>query len=262
LRPFLTGVFLEPDLATSRRFLELVLRSFVRGVPSVPARGMQAIPEQLRDALPAGTVRLNSPASQVTPTSVNAGGTRLTARAVIVATDPTTAGSILRGVTVPEGNSVTTWYHLAPVDPKSLTGGDAVLVVDGDRRGPVVNSVVISHAAPAYADGGRVLVSTSTLGARDCADDEASVRTHLEALYGTRTSDWTRVGAYAIPYALPAMLPPLDIRKPVDLGDGLFVAGDHRDTASIQGAMVSGRRAADAVLAHLGVTRHGARLGA
>lgn len=262
LRPFLTGVFLEPDLATSRRFLELVLRSFVRGVPSVPARGMQAIPEQLRDALPAGTVRLNSPASQVTPTSVNAGGTRLTARAVIVATDPTTAGSILRGVTVPEGNSVTTWYHLAPVDPKSLTGGDAVLVVDGDRRGPVVNSVVISHAAPAYADGGRVLVSTSTLGARDCADDEASVRTHLEALYGVRTGDWTRVGAYAIPYALPAMLPPLDIRKPVDLGDGLFVAGDHRDTASIQGAMVSGRRAADAVLAHLGVTRHGARLGA
>jgi hypothetical protein len=32
------------------------------------------------------------------------------------------------------------------------------------------------------------------------------------------------------------------------------VAGDHRDTASIQGAMVSGRRSADAVLAHLGVT--------
>ena len=88
------------------------------------------------------------------------------------------------------------------------------------------------------------------------------MRTQLESLYGTRTSDWTRVGAYAIPYALPAMLPPLDVRKPVDLGDGLFVAGDHRDTASIQGAMVSGRRAADAVLAHLGVKQRGARLGA
>ena len=125
-----------------------------------------------------------------------------------------------------------------------------------------MNSVVISHAAPGYADGGRVLVSTSTLGTRDSTDDEASVRTQLESLYGTRTSDWTRVGAYAIPYALPAMLPPLDVRKPVDLGDGLFVAGDHRDTASIQGAMVSGRRAADAVLAHLGVKQRGARLGA
>jgi hypothetical protein len=33
--------------------------------------------------------------------------------------------------------------------------------------------------------------------------------------------------------------------------NGLFVAGDHRDTASIQGALVSGRRAATAVLAEL-----------
>jgi len=29
--------------------------------------------------------------------------------------------------------------------------------------------------------------------------------------------------------------------------EGLFVCGDHRDTASIQGAMISGRRAAAAV---------------
>jgi len=47
------------------------------------------------------------------------------------------------------------------------------------------------------------------------------------------------------------MLPPLKPRQPVDLGGGLFVAGDHRDTASIQGAMVSGRRAAQAILQHL-----------
>jgi len=38
-----------------------------------------------------------------------------------------------------------------------------------------------------------------------------------------------------------------------DLGDGLFVAGDHRDTASLQGAMVSGRRAARAVLRGIGL---------
>jgi len=34
----------------------------------------------------------------------------------------------------------------------------------------------------------------------------------------------------------------------------LFVAGDHRDTASIQGALVSGRRAATAVLTGMAVT--------
>jgi hypothetical protein len=37
----------------------------------------------------------------------------------------------------------------------------------------------------------------------------------------------------------------------VALGEGLFVCGDHRDTASIQGALFSGGRTATAVLAHL-----------
>ena len=36
------------------------------------------------------------------------------------------------------------------------------------------------------------------------------------------------------------------------MGDGLFVAGDHRDSPSIQGALAGGWRTAGAVLASLG----------
>jgi len=43
------------------------------------------------------------------------------------------------------------------------------------------------------------------------------------------------------------MPPPLHPRAAVSLGDGVFVCGDHRDTASIQGALVSGNRTAEAV---------------
>jgi hypothetical protein len=44
----------------------------------------------------------------------------------------------------------------------------------------------------------------------------------------------------------------------VHLGDHLYVAGDHRDTSSIQGALVSGRRAAEALLVEsLGFERDG-----
>jgi hypothetical protein len=170
---------------------------------------------------------------------------------VIVASDPVSAATLLPGLTIPAGNAVTTWYHSTRT---KLTGGDGVLVVDGERRGPVINSVAISNAAPDYAPTGRTLVSTSTLGTDSSAEAERRVLEHLSVLHGTSTRDWELVGVYAIPYALPAMVPPLQVRQPVDLGDGLFVAGDHRDTASIQGAMVSGRRSADAVLAHLGVT--------
>ena len=55
-----------------------------------------------------------------------------------------------------------------------------------------------------------------------------------------------------VPRALPALPAASPLRRDVALGDGLFVAGDHRDTPSQQGALVSGRRAAEAVLAHLG----------
>jgi predicted NAD/FAD-dependent oxidoreductase len=41
------------------------------------------------------------------------------------------------------------------------------------------------------------------------------------------------------------------VRSGVALGDGLYVCGDHRDTPSTQGALVSGRRAATEVLRSL-----------
>jgi phytoene dehydrogenase-like protein len=60
IQPFFAGVFLESELSTSSRFMNLVLLTFIKGKPSLPRNGMQAIPDQLFDALPAGSVRFNS----------------------------------------------------------------------------------------------------------------------------------------------------------------------------------------------------------
>jgi len=154
-------------------------------------------------------------------------------------------------------NGVTTWYH--STDDLGIAKGRPVLHLDGDgdgdRGGPIVNSVVMSHAAPAYAPSGRALIASSVLGTEGRANDEAAVLAHAADLYDTSTSGWETVAVYRIPDALPAMPPPHDFRQPVSLGEGLFVAGDHRDSASIQGAMVSGRRTAHAVLSHLGAPR-------
>ena len=54
-----------------------------------------------------------------------------------------------------------------------------------------------------------------------------------------------------IPHGQPLQNAPLKLKQRVSLGDGLFVCGDHRDTASLQGAMYSGQRTAAAVLSHL-----------
>ena len=42
--------------------------------------------------------------------------------------------------------------------------------------------------------------------------------------------------------------PPTNLERPVSLGNSLYVCGDHREAATLEGALRSGLRAADAVL--------------
>lgn len=252
LRPFLSGVFLESELSTSRRFLDVVLKSFVNGTPGVPALGMQRIPEQLAARV---DVRLGHRVA-----AVSAGGVDVTdgdshrADAVIVATDPATAESLLPGVRAPVAHAVTTWYYRPDCAPGELADGQAVLLLDAARRGPLVNTVVMSHAAPDYAPPGSALVAASALGVQDDPQQDKAIREQLAWLYGLPTNKWELIASYPIPYALPAMAPPFELKRPVRTGSGIYVAGDHRDTSSIQGALVSGRRAAQAVLKDLGIS--------
>lgn len=251
LRPFLSGVFLESELATSRRFLDVVLKSFVRGTPGVPALGMQRIPEQLAAGL---DIRFGHRVASVSADGVDvAGGDAHRADAVIVAADPAAAAGLIPDIVAPEPHSVTTWYYRPSCAPGELADGQGVLVLDGAGRGPLVNTVVLTHAAPEYAPAGGALVSASALGVCDTAEQEIAVREHLAWLYGVPTRDWELIASYPIPYALPAMPVPFELQRPVRTGSGVYVAGDHRDTSSIQGALVSGRRAAQAVLKDLAI---------
>ena len=245
LTPFLSGVVLERELTASRRFLDLMMRMFARGRSAVPALGMQRVPEQLAGRLPVGTVRLETPVDEVHPDGVVVEGEDLAARAVVVATDAWTAARLVPALgEPPEARGVTTYYHAAAPWPAQ----SATLVVDADGSG-VANSVVLSAAAPEYSGDGRSLVATSLVHDRSGPGPaEPEVRRTLASLHRRDTDAWELLATYDIPRALPAMTAPHPFRRPVRCG-GLFVAGDHRDTSSIQGALVSGRRAADAVLA-------------
>jgi monoamine oxidase len=247
INPFLAGVLAEGSQETSRVFADLLLRTFVKGTPGLPARGMQALPDQLLAGLPPGTVLLGDAVRSVTSGSVDAEGGTWQAKAVVVAADPRRAAGLLR-LPVPTMRASTALYHRAPRSPATRR----MLHIDGDRTGPVLSTAVVSDVAPGYCSDG-ALISASVLGARDDRETADLVRRQLGRVYGADTSEWELVATYAIPEALPAMVPPLDLRQPVALGDGVFVAGDHRDTASLQGALTSGRRAAAAVLRHLRV---------
>ncbi len=247
-RPFFGGVFLEKELSTSSRMLEFVFRMFATGATAVPARGMGALAEQLAAKFPFGVVKLNTPVEEVWGHRVRlASGTVLEADAVVVATDAPAAEELLLGMPPRRMNAVTCLYFAAPEPP--VRG--PYLVLNGEGRGPVNNLAVMSEVAPSYAPEGQALVSVSVLEtAEDSEALEARVREQLTEWFGGGVAKWRHLRTYAIPHALPAQSPELleEPHRRVRMSPGLYACGDYRENGSIDGAMVSGRRAAEALL--------------
>lgn len=248
LRPFLTGVFLDDPEHVAAGFGDFVLRSFMQGTPAVPSRGMGALPRAIEMRLASGTVRLNTRVSAIRAGEVETDSGSVYARVIIVAVDPRQASAWLPGMNVPDTRSCTTWYHVTSAAPSE----DRAILVDGLARGPVVNSVAISKVAPSYASRGRTLIATTTLGTDSSSERESDVRRQLTQMWNASTLDWELVRAEVVEQALPAMRPNDPMFKSIEAGDGILLAGDHRDTPSQQGALVSGRRAAEAAVRALG----------
>ena len=247
LEPFLAGVLADDRGETSAAFVRLLLRSFLLGTPGLPGDGMRALPAQLAARL-SRPVQVGTPVTLGERTTVRTPDGEVPAAAVVVATDVAAAADL--GVVPPAPtNGLRTWWF-STTDPAPTSRW---LRVDG-ARGPVVNTAVVSDAAPSYAPPGRRLIQATTLATAldDAADDEQLVRREVGRLWSTSAERWDLLVRHDVGAALPFAPAPLVVRRPVALGDGRFVAGDHRDTSSIQGAMVSGRRAARAVAAHLG----------
>jgi hypothetical protein len=240
LRPFLRGVYLA-DLSNIAAPAGLeIIRTFISGKPGLPSRGVGALSfvmaKQVNDLRLGVTV--NSIKSGVVTTSVG----EIQASEIIVATDSTTAAQLLDLGSVPKLAGCTTWYHSAPTAPVA----HGQLIVDGQNRGAVINTLVISNFIPEYAPVGKNLISTTT----DTGITESDARRHLATLYACDNRDWELVAKYEIPAALP--IGAKGITQPIQsfVRAGIYLAGDGQVTPSQNGALKSGRLAAMAVLAN------------
>jgi glycine/D-amino acid oxidase-like deaminating enzyme len=250
--PFLSGVFADESMSTSRRVADEVLRTFVTGSPSVPASGMGAIAADLAAGLADGVVRLNDRVHALSAGSVVADSGRLTAKAVVVATQATAARTLLPGLAVPPMRALTSWYF---VTGALQAGAHRRLLLDGRARRWLANVAVLTDTVAEYGPAGVSLVVASAVGHHPGARAAERARQDAAALVGVGPEDLAELGRYPIEAALPAHIPPTRLQQPAALGDGLFVVGDHRASPSIQGALASGRRGAEEVLAHLGIAR-------
>lgn len=261
LEPFLAGVLADDRGDTSDAFARLLVRMFALGAPGVPERGMGALPAHLAEGARAAgaAIVLGRRATRLRAHGDGVqidleGADPIRARAAIVAVGAQDAAG-LTGIPRAPTRGLQTWWF----SPDAAAPASALLAVDGRRAGPVVNTVVMSRSAPSYAPPGRHLVQATCLLSSDAA--ESDVRRQLAEIWEFDTRRWELLRRDDIVDALPAQPAPLRVVSPPKVGDGLYVAGDHRDTASIQGALVSGDRAARALLRDLGTTRSPAEAG-
>ncbi|WP_059008975.1 FAD-dependent oxidoreductase [Streptomyces specialis] len=249
LRPLLTALLHDAELATSSHVGDLALRAFARCGLSLPAGGAAVLPELLAAGLPPGSVRTGVRAESVATTAVRTRdhGT-FRCRAVVVATGAEAAAHLLPGLRVPGFRPVTVLHHAAE---GTLPPG-ATLIVDAAGRGPVSHTLAVSAADPSRAPAGRTLVTSVVLGARAGEPAELldkAARPQLSEMYDTAADDWELLAAHHDPHAVPAVPPPYAGVRPVRLLDGLYICGDHRDTPGPAGDLASARRAAAALLA-------------
>lgn len=250
-KPLLGGILLDGKLTASSRMFEFAFKMLSEGDCALPEHGMGAIPEQLAENLPEGSIRLQTKVKSIGHGEVVLeSGETLQAKSVVVATDGPEACHLLGYSHNINSRSVSVLYFVAKEPPLD----EPILVINGGSRGPINNVCVPNLVQPSYAPEGDWLVSASVIG-WPTSDDKIlinMVRSQLRRWYGLVALEWRLLRTYRILHAHPVTYP-MEWQQPQYLADGLYVCGDHRATPSIQGAMESGRLAAEAILRESGV---------
>lgn len=238
LKPFLQGVFLADPSRVSAVVGREVIATFISGRSGVPANGVAALPQVLANRIT--DLRLNTRVEEIRGSVISTSNGEISAAKIILATDLTTAGQLLGANQVTPLLSSTTWYHTTENAPSD----SATLVIDSENRGPVVNSLVISNLSQDYAPSGQSLISSTTIAHAS----ESEVRRHLALMWGSNTADWRFLAKYEINSALPLFAPGAESVKSARVGENIYCAGDYLSGPSQNGAMLSGRLAAQELL--------------
>ena len=247
--PFLSGIFLENELKTSRRMFDFVMKMFSDGDVAVPELGMEEIPKQLVAMLPEGSIQCNTKVTAIEgKTVVTEDGTVMEANQILLAT---TANNLTQKFFPKQkmtSHQVTNIYFEANEAPTEK----AVVILNASTKKKWVNNLtVMSNVSKAYAPKGKVLISVSFNGIPtiDDATLAENMKQELKQWYGEKVNSWKMLKAYRIEYALPTQE---SVRNTIDaseikISDTLFICGDNLLNGSINAALKTGRLAAEAM---------------
>ena len=251
--PFYGGIFLDRSLQTSAKCFVYDFKMLAEGRTVVPAAGMGALATQLAQGLVVecqqSVSRLCVSAGRVSGV-VLADGTERHADAVVLAV-PAPMAQQLSGLEIPTTAKSTVTLYWAGTQPLTT---QKKLWLNANPDAYVNNAMQMTAVAPGYGPVGGHLLSATVIGAP--AEDDAQIYARaehdLEQMTGQPAllATYRRLRLYRIPYAQFAQ--PAGIHAtlpgPRTVRDGLYLAGEYTVASSINAAMLSGERAARAVM--------------
>ena len=263
-RPWFSGVFLESRLNTSARFFQFVFKMLALGDAALPENGMETIPQQMARRLPADALHTNSPVAAIDLDGVRLiSGERIEADQIMLATEGSTAARLLEQVILPgqtrsaiqpvKFQSTVNFTYAANEAPLKTK----LLVLNGELSGPIAHLCIPSNIAPGYSPPGKSLISVTAMANNEAEAELLGepIRAQLRDWFGRQVDAWLPLAQTFVPEALPQQLPgefqPASRRY--QLAPGLFRCGDYLGTASINGALLSGREAASELIRALPV---------
>lgn len=245
--PFFSGIFLEKELATSRRMFDFVFKMFGEGYAAVPKLGMEEIPKQLASPIPETAIITNARVEQIDEQSVRlTDGSTFSAPHIIVATEAT---SLVKKLTkIKTKHQSTTHLHFSTDTPPVA---QALIALNTKPNRLSNNICTINKVAKAYAPEGQHLVSISVVGSTKLSpvDLQKAVRQELETWFGKAPQQWKHLHSRTVHYALPDQkhVQEQPSAAQLKIREGLYVCGDFQSNGSIHAAMQSGRLAANLV---------------
>ena len=234
LIPFFQGVFLQETLTQPASLFFYYLQQFLYGNAAIPSGGMQAIPDQMASSLPTDKLKLNQKIVAISPTSVTLkSGEIIEGDAVILAVDLPVAAKIL-GVQTPQTLASRTFYFSA----KKAEKEPALLRLVGEQH--LLHFTCLTDVNPELAPKGKALYSATSLQ----GSSEEEVKVALEKqLPGQKL---TFIHSFDIPHSLQKVEAYETVKN---AANGIVLAGDYLEFPSLQGALHSGRKAAEEILA-------------
>lgn len=237
--PFFGGVFLDPELRAGKSYFHWLLKKFMQGRPGLPLGGMQSLPLGLAARLPANSrFFLNTEVKSFGPDGVFCSDGRKFNSTYILET----SGMHLQRRPYRATRNI---YLSGPAG-----GLPPALILNGNREGSIMHFCFPSSVQPAYAPEGFALCSI-TLRNPEEEPDFLALRKELQLLFPVQDwSRWSFLESFYIKKALPVNQPGF---SPLFRREGnIFIAGDGESYPSINGAMRSGREAAEAIIQESG----------